>query len=410
MKLIKSQAVTDTTLTYSSVPENDFAAWDATITYAEGDQVIVTTPNIHKIYKSKAGGNHNNDPVTDTSHTYWSDEGSTNRWKMFNQTIQQQTTSSNVTETITVTVSGGKFLVNGVSQDTLTLYEGSTYQFDQSDATNGTHPLRLSETSDGTHGGGGVEYTTGVTTAGTPGSGGAYTQIVVAADAPTLYYYCSNHSGMGGQADTLSGGFNVTITPNQIVNGLSVVNCSTESITIKMIDPTEGTVFNQTFSMVSDSGITSWYDYFFTPIGRDADLAVLTLPAYSSAAIKVFFNDAGTAKVGALVLGTVETIGDSQYGASFGIIDYSTKTTDSAGNVTITAGSYSDTADIDVIIETARFSAVKKILTDARTTPSVWIAEENTDGLIIYGYFREFSILMTNPTVSLTTLSIEGLT
>ena len=48
------------------------------------------------------------------------------------------------------------------------------------------------------------EYTTGVTTNGTPGSAGAYTQIAVASGAPTLYYYCSNHSGMGGTANTPS--------------------------------------------------------------------------------------------------------------------------------------------------------------------------------------------------------------
>ena len=42
---------------------------------------------------------------------------------------------------------------------------------------------------------------TGVTTEGTPGSAGAKTTITVASGAPT-YYYCSAHSGMGGQADT----------------------------------------------------------------------------------------------------------------------------------------------------------------------------------------------------------------
>ena len=212
------------------------------------------------------------------------------------------------------------------------------------------------------------------------------------------------------QQTSKAGGFDVRITAGQIVNGLSVVNVDTQSITVEMVDPSEGTVFNQTYSMVSDSGIQSWYDYFFTPITRDSDLAILGLPNYANAYIDVTFTDTGTAKCGALVLGTVETIGDSQYGASFGIIDYSQKTTDSAGNVTITAGRYSDTADVDVIIQTGRFAQVKKILTDVRTTPSVWITEENTDGTIIYGYFREFSILMTNPTVSLTTLSIEGLT
>jgi hypothetical protein len=49
---------------------------------------------------------------------------------------------------------------------------------------------------------GSTQYTTGVTYNGTPGSAGAYTQIVVAASAPTLYYYCHYHASMGGTANT----------------------------------------------------------------------------------------------------------------------------------------------------------------------------------------------------------------
>jgi len=96
---------------------------------------------------------------------------------------------------------GNKYYIDGQLTPTLNLSEGNTYRFDQSDSTNGGHPIRFSTTSDGTHGGG-SEYTTGVTTNGTPGSSGAYTQITVASSAPTLYYYCTNHSGMGGQANT----------------------------------------------------------------------------------------------------------------------------------------------------------------------------------------------------------------
>ena len=110
-----------------------------------------------------------------------------------------------VTRTYTVTVvstgSGNKYFIDGVQQDTLYLAESGTYRFDQSDSSNSAHPLRFSTTSNGTHSGG-TEYTTGVTTNGTPGSSGAYTEITVATDAPTLYYYCTNHSGMGGTANT----------------------------------------------------------------------------------------------------------------------------------------------------------------------------------------------------------------
>ena len=108
--------------------------------------------------------------------------------------------------TFTVTVgnpgAGNRYYIDGVLQETVNLAEGYTYKFDQSDNTNGGHPFKFSTTSNGTHSGG-SEYTTGVTYNGTPGDAGAYTQIVVAASAPQLYYYCQYHSGMGGSANTV---------------------------------------------------------------------------------------------------------------------------------------------------------------------------------------------------------------
>lgn len=107
---------------------------------------------------------------------------------------------------LTVTAGGGIFAIDGDNQKTLTLYEGNTYRFDQSDASNAGHPLRISANSNGTHGGG-VEYTTGVIVKGTPGQtdSAAYTQLTIQGGAPKLYYYCKIHSGMGGVINTHSG-------------------------------------------------------------------------------------------------------------------------------------------------------------------------------------------------------------
>ena len=55
----------------------------------------------------------------------------------------------------------------------------------------------MSTTSNGSHGGG-SEYTTGVTR----DSSANTLTYVVPTGAPTLYYYCTSHSGMGGQANT----------------------------------------------------------------------------------------------------------------------------------------------------------------------------------------------------------------
>jgi len=115
------------------------------------------------------------------------------------------TPATNVTASTIVTVVntgyGNKYYFDGIEAPTATLSEGSTYLIDQSHSSNSGHPLKFSTTPDGIHNGG-VEYTTGVVYNGTPGNAGAYTMITVASGTPTLYYYCTNHSGMGGQANT----------------------------------------------------------------------------------------------------------------------------------------------------------------------------------------------------------------
>lgn len=100
---------------------------------------------------------------------------------------------------ITVVNSGGNlYHIDGANTADIVVTVGVTYIFDQSHSSNSNHPFRFSTTRHGTHAGGST-YTTGVTTSGTPGQAGAFTQLVVSASTPTyLYYYCTNHSGMGG--------------------------------------------------------------------------------------------------------------------------------------------------------------------------------------------------------------------
>ena len=112
------------------------------------------------------------------------------------------------TVTYSVTIASGKFLIDGVSQASLVLAEGNTYKFNTANSGISGHTLKFATATDAA---GSTEYTTGVTEVGTPGSAGAYTQIVVAAGAPDLHYYCSNHAAMGGTAGTTS---DILVDPN----------------------------------------------------------------------------------------------------------------------------------------------------------------------------------------------------
>ena len=93
------------------------------------------------------------------------------------------------------TGSGNGYKLDDVEAPFIEFKPGNTYRFDQSDSTNSGHPLLFYYDPGKT-----TQFSTGVTTNGTPGSAGAYTQIVVSDTTPhILYYQCSVHGYMGNR-------------------------------------------------------------------------------------------------------------------------------------------------------------------------------------------------------------------
>ena len=166
---------------------------------------------------------------------------------------------------VVVTVSGGKFLFDGqTSSQSLRLMPSIVYRFDQSDSSNGSHPLQFSESSDGT------EMSDGYTIynkVGTAGSSGAYVEVAFDQEAPSIMYFkCANHSGMGNSVylgdesgdiagvtagDGLSGGgtsgtvtlsLDSSVAGDGLAHSSGVLSLDANELTAATIDPASDSV------------------------------------------------------------------------------------------------------------------------------------------------------------------------
>ena len=194
------------------------------------------------------------DPGSTSSPTFTGDATLTNDGALVGFSNLNATYTGN-TKTLTVTVasktgahryngsgSSSGYKIGGKESPFITLTPGRTYKFDQADNSNSGHPLRFYLEADKT-----TAYTTGVTTNGTAGSAGAYTQIVVSDTTPqVLHYQCSAHALMGNSVQTNS---NIAATPTQLT--VTANNTTDETVYPLFVDGATGAQGAE-----SDTGLT----------------------------------------------------------------------------------------------------------------------------------------------------------
>lgn len=302
MKIVRPVTILDAQMVSSSVPENDYTAWDSGTTYGLGDTVIYVAADTHWIVESLQAGNTAHTPTGASADTWWLLVGNTNRWAMFDGMVQSQTSAA---DEIAVTLTSTAARVDSVA--------------------------------------------------------------------------------------------------------LFNIDCAEARVTVT--DATDGVVYDETVSMVSPSGITDWYAYFFEPITRITDYVFTELPPYLSSEIDVTLTDAGgTAKCGACVIGLSREIGGTQYGAQTGIQDYSIKQQDDFGNYSILERAYNKRAVFQIMVENGLIDELQIILAGYRATPVVYVGTDLYASTMIYGYYKDFSVVISYPTVSILSIELEGLT
>jgi hypothetical protein len=173
---------------------------------------------------------------------------------------------------------------------------------------------------------------------------------------------------------------------------------------------TDTQVYSATQNMVSNAGVSDWWAYYFADVVYKTDLVMTDLPPYPNPRIDVYAIDTGgTVSVGSLILGRTRDIGGTTYGASVSIIDYSKKEADTFGNYVVTQRTFSKRGKFQVVIDGDQVDALATLFAQYRATPVVWIGSDSYTSTFIFGFYRDWNIVVSYPTKSMCELELEGL-
>lgn len=207
----------------------------------------------------------------------------------------------------------------------------------------------------------------------------------------------------------------VTLAPGTAINSIALLNVDGAIITVTMRDGVSGPIVYENSIGLSGANITNWFDYFFLdPLLKRTQIVLQQLPLYANAyiTIKIESSTGAQVSIGQVVLGDLTILGQTQYGVSAGIIDYSIKQTDEFGTTTFVKRPNSKRMQGSFFLNNAQLNRVHRTLSSLTSTPAVWVASDNPlfeEALIVYGFFKDFSLDIAYPNNSLYSIEVEGL-
>ena len=191
--------------------------------------------------------------------------------------------------------------------------------------------------------------------------------------------------------------------------GLLNIQANTALITMDSVGG-GGEVYSREVNLVLPN-VSNWYEYFFEPIVRETDLVCDDLPIYGDGIVTVTLSGgiADTIECGLFIAGRFRLLGVTQWGLGSGIIDYSVKEANQFGGFSVIKRAFSKRMDADIFMKNAQVDETQRVLAQYRATPVLYVGSNEFNVSIIYGYYRDFSVILTSPAGSHCSMTVEGL-
>lgn len=214
------------------------------------------------------------------------------------------------------------------------------------------------------------------------------------------------------------GDLEIEIDPPSAVTAVAFFNLEATDVEIEIQEKQEDdsweTVWERSDSLVDNTEVYDAWTYAYTPIRYQVDLAVWDLPTIITDAkiiIRVIHSDDDTdAKVGQIVMGRQIDLGVTTYGSEAGVDDWSQVERDRYGNATIRKRRHSRRFRYDVTVDRGDTHRVQNRLNQFLTKPAVFAGAIDHPTTLIFGYYRDYVITLSNYAYSRVDIEVEGLT
>jgi hypothetical protein len=206
-----------------------------------------------------------------------------------------------------------------------------------------------------------------------------------------------------------------TLEPGIAINSLAILNLTdANQINITMVSPSAGSpgiVFSETVDLGLTSPFSDWYNWFFGIKQRPSQYIATSLPVYVDATIEVEILGGTDLAVGVIAIGQQQRFGRGiRLGARVGIQDYSRKETSEFGDTILVQRAFAKRANFDLFIDKAEVDTLQNYLSALRATPALWIGSNEYESTTVFGFYKNFEILLNYPEHADCELEIEGLT